>query len=255
MKPEFQSQTGIILKKLSYGEADEIITVLLKDEGIRRFFVAGSRKSKKRYQGLIDHFSHLNFHYRPNHKGLWRIQDVDIVPGNGHAVWKSMENFSFGNYMAELICEFTPEAVNDHQLYDLWIEMSEKLTTDNCLPPFAKATAGKLTTYSNYLIKIFQTTGYALELNRCVICGKNHLPKTVIFDHVRGGLICMDCAPSTQGSGRIRLSLDIFRESDSVPKEQWQQLLKQLTEFSQNIMQKKSKAAGFFLSTLEVMLQ
>jgi len=108
MKPQFQAQTGIILKKLSYGEADEIITVLLKDDGIRRFFVAGSRKSKKRYQGLIDHFSHLKFHYRPNNKGLWRLQDVDLVKLNGQSIWKSMENFSFGNYVAELICEFTP---------------------------------------------------------------------------------------------------------------------------------------------------
>ena len=52
------------------GEADEIITVLLADHGLQKFFVGGSRKSKKRFRGVVDHFSRLKMEYKSKDCGL-----------------------------------------------------------------------------------------------------------------------------------------------------------------------------------------
>lgn len=260
MRPQIQSQPGIILKKIAYGEADEIITVLLKHDGIRRFFVPSSRKSKKRFQGLIDNFSHLNFFYKPSDKSLWHVQGVEEV-GDSLNTWKSLQHFAFGSFLAELICEFTPEGDSDHGIYNLWVEMvqvisdqcsvvrqnaGQKLTTVHCL----------LSTYSHYLIKLFEHTGYALELTQCVNCGEKKLPDRVLLDYLRGGLMCQDCEPSTLDSNISKFPKTIFTMFDhsnstvDINEEQGIQLLQQLTQFSHNIMQKQSRAANFFINSL-----
>lgn len=255
MKPDYQSQPGIVLKKLPYGDADEIITVLLKEEGIRRFFVAGSRKSKKRYQGLVDHFAHLHFYYRPYEKGLWRLHGVEVAQIVSRQIWQELEFFSFASYLAELICEFTPEAVVDHTLYDLWLEMVGGLVEGR------RSKVEGLQTYHNclsvyvfYLIKIFEVTGYALELKQCVRCGSRQLPSLIVFDHLKGGLVCDSCHPGHSDSNISRFSLGLFdvilkrqHKVEKIDQQQGQRFLQELVLFSQCILQKKSRAAGFFL--------
>jgi len=242
-----QLQLGIILKKLPYGEADEIITLLLKDEGIRRFFVAGSRKSKKRYLGLIDQFAHLKFHYKPSLKGLWRIHDVEEIAFQEQP-WRELNHFAFGSFLAELIYEYTPEAVVDHHLYELWIEMIQALPNNNYPLP----------TYSHYLYKFFQITGYALVLNQCVNCGEANLPDPVLFDHLRGGVVCENCDPLRGQLSQSKMALNIFQmiqtgqpNGKDIQQDNWLPLLKELTKFSQNILQKQSRAASFFLQSIE----
>jgi len=120
---DLETQEGVILKKIPYSEADEIVTVLLKSDGIRRFFVPGSRKSKRKFAGLIDYFAHLKLTYNKSHKGLWRLVEANSRPGTTQAT--DIIKYAFSNMFAELICEFTPEAVDDDELYELWNQLQD----------------------------------------------------------------------------------------------------------------------------------
>lgn len=242
-----QSQNGVILKKLPYAEADEIITVLLKYDGIRRFFVAGSRKSRRRFQGLIDQFAILRFTYRQGSGHLWRLQDVAAGDVRLDQTWRSLENFAFASYLAELLCELTPEGVADGRLYNLWCEAA------SVLKPGGGSVA--LISYVYFLVKLFNLTGYAIDLNRCIHCDRTPLSRTVSFDPVRGGLACDDCCPLSGSQAGLDLEIvDVLREGEVTSRrtapEPWRHFLRQLTKFSQNIMQKPSKAAGFLLSVM-----
>lgn len=180
---DFCSTPGIILKKIPYSESDEIITVLLKDEGVRRFFVRGSRKSQKRYPGLIDYFAHLKFQYRPNSKGLWSLGEVQSLTQD-HLGQLSMQGYALLAYLAELIVSFVPEGDGDHDLYSLWLSLSadvRKKTLEESL-------------VNKCLTRFFAKVGYALN--------------------------------------------------ESMP-------LKDLTHFSERILQKKSHAADFFLNVID----
>lgn len=149
---EIKKQKGIILKKIPFSDADEIITVLLREEGMRRFFVPGSRKSKKRFQGLIDHFNHLHFFYKDTSQGLARLNEVEIVNPGRAGLWHHLQGFGLAHYLAELICDFTPEAVHDPGLYDIWLEM-EELVVQNCL---GEGNSVEL------ILKVLEKSGYGL---------------------------------------------------------------------------------------------
>lgn len=189
-----QISPGVILKKQDYSESDEIITVLLREGGIRKFFVSGSKKSRKRYQGLIDNFAWLNFHYQTGGKGLSRVQIVEQMAGSRQARG-DLQSFAFSGYLAELICEYMPEAVMDHNLYELWRHVQMELAKNGF----------SLMLGIQYLLIFFEQAGYAL---------KEKHPGPMASDH------------------------------------ELKSFLQFLINFSEEIMQKKSRAAVFFLQVV-----
>lgn len=189
-----QVSPGVILKKQDYSESDEIITVLLKNGGVRKFFVSGSKKSKKRYQGLIDNFAWLNFHYQTGSKGLSRVQIVEQIAGSCR-IQGDLPSFAFSSYLAELICEYMPEAVVDHNLYELWQHVQVELLQNGF----------SLMLVIQYLLIFFEQAGYALK--------EKHPGPTASNQELRS-------------------------------------FLQFLINFSEEIMQKKSRAAGFLLQVI-----
>lgn len=158
-------QSGVILKKIPYGDADEIITVLLARGGVQRIFVPGARKSKKRFSGLIDHFAHLQFEFlvRP---GLWRLQRVEeclSFDGQRRRFWeKDLCTYAFFSYMAELICEFMPEELHDHHVFPLWQDAVVTFEQQGFILPQA----------SRFLNQLLVSFGY--QISDEPVSGKTH---------------------------------------------------------------------------------
>lgn len=115
------SQRAIVLKKIPYSESDEIITALLKEGGVRRFYVRGSKKSQKRFAGALDLFNHVSLSYTENQKGLWGLHEASLVSGQKNFWFEDLQVYAFLNFFAEMICEFSPEGVV-LPIYDLWYE-------------------------------------------------------------------------------------------------------------------------------------
>lgn len=240
MKYDLQQQAGVILKKIPYSDSDEIISVLLKDHGLQRFFVAGSRKSKKRYQGLIDHFAHLNFSFKPSEKGLWRVREVDLARKQSYLAWQDVMNFAFGNFLAELICEMLPEGAHDHDLYDLWDHLEAHLHRVD-LTLFVAV---------EYLVQVFKKTGYEIDFSSCVSC-RQGLDGTVVFDYIRGGFTCSDCSyDQRQGLSKALMTSFQKGENHQIPAAELEIFFRQLIQFSQNILQKPSQSAPFLLDMM-----
>lgn len=117
----YAQQEGIVLKKMAYSEADEVATILLKNEGIQKFFVPGGRKSRKRFAGLIDHFAHITVTYQRRARGLWRLLEVS-ARGSRKPV-TDLSHYAFAHFFSELICLFTPESVYVGEIYVLWLKL------------------------------------------------------------------------------------------------------------------------------------
>ena len=147
-----EQHSGIILKKLSYSEADEIITVLFQGIGIKRLFVRGSRKSKKRFGGLIDHFGHIKFYFSSHSQGLSSLARVEEFPESMQRdLWTLGPNFAYVSLLSEFICEFKPEDDDDHELYALWLALYEELSQKELTPKMS----------SEYFISFLRLVGYA----------------------------------------------------------------------------------------------
>lgn len=238
MRDKIHTQPGIILKKIPYSESDEIILTLMRDDGLRRFFVAGSRKSRRRYQGIIDVFAHLNFQYSVSDKGLWRLQGADIVSGAAVFPTSNIEAYAFANFLSELICELAPEEVNDHQFYDLWVHLQDDIKSET----FTRQKAIQC------VMQVFSRSGYEITNRHCVLCDSVELDARVGFDQARGGVVCQACCGETETTFDRRLFDVMF--SDVAEKAVTNVLMNKLVAFAQNIIQKPCRSATFYLSIL-----
>lgn len=248
---EQTKQEGVILKKIPYSDADEIITVLLKEDGVRRFFVSGSRKSKKKYAGLIDHFAHLNFLYQSSSKQLWRLRDVDQISKKTlpkHFWQRDLKAYAFFNYLSELICEFSWEEMHANDLYEIWQRSFEYFEEKE----FSHVEG------LYFLLQIFASFGYAFELETCVLCQNTNAKERVAFLPEQGGMVCQSCvgqkslSHSFVVSSELLLALngDFFISQNSQLEKEAVGLFRLLIKFSHQIMHKKTKAEEFLLQML-----
>lgn len=220
-------QEGVVLRKIAYGEADEIVTVLFREDGVRRLFAAGSRKSKKRFGGLIDAFARLSFECRPSDSGLWRLYGVEEAGKAGAArFWeRDIRTYAFFNYLAELICECMPEAVRAGDVFSIWLDATEVFAARE----FAAEEAFAV------LIRLWAAFGYEMNLGDCASCG-GKAGEGAVFAPQSGGVLCAACARAQRVSGA----------DPAVPS----QGIKSLASFSHLILQKRPKAEEFFLRSI-----
>ncbi|HLD45807.1 MAG TPA: DNA repair protein RecO [bacterium] len=240
-----QATRGIVLRKIPYGEADEIVTCLLQKIGVVTFFASGSRKSKKRFAGCLDYFRHLLFHYTVARQGMWRLHRVEETDNPTRlAVWEATSHFAFASFLAELICDFVPPVAGDHELYELWLDLEQNLAGH----PLG------ITTTIEYLIRLFELTGYGPNLTHCHHCQKDASETPLYFDERQGQGICPQCDVSPLSVHALQRPLiervrrgqkQMFSEPN-----QGRAFLRQLVLFSENIRQKRSPSGVFFLETL-----
>lgn len=239
------TQPGIILRKSPYSEADEIVTVLLREGGVQRFFAAGSRKSKKSFAGLVDHFAHLNLKFTPRHEGLWRLLGAEEGAGAVPSPWQEPRNFALASYLAEVVCAFTPAAVHSEDLFRLWLEVAEQLARAPATPAFVVRT----------LARFLALFGYAIAWWRCAGCGGVAVAPYA-FDAVRGGPICLGCLdPVAQNDLYPPALIDyvasqIVVANQDLPPRHAENLVYQLARFTALILQKPVRSEDFLMQTL-----
>lgn len=212
------TDSGVILKKLSYGEADEILTVLFKEEGLRKLFVAGARKSKKNYPGLSDHFLTLEFSVLPSTKGLWRVSQVTQKKTPAREYLSDLRVYGFLAYFAELVCEFVPEGINERPIFDLWQNLNQRFLENGFSQSAVLST----------LMSLLTLTGYD-EAWDVAVQGHSALTQTD-QDYLRQLVTDSNTEPATTEQGR--------------------RLVQKLVSITRLILQKEPKSAAFFLSVL-----
>jgi len=145
------NEKGVILQKIPYSDADEIITVLFEKSGVQKLFVRGSRKSRKRFAGRIDHFGEMSFQFTKKQQGLAVLQAIEDLPGVLRVqAFGNIFCYAFLNYFSELICEFFWENMHADDVYNLWKSLAEDLRNGGFAVPQAV----------DYTIRFLRLTGY-----------------------------------------------------------------------------------------------
>lgn len=153
MNTHSKIECGLIVKKIPYGDADEIITVLFQNSGLRRLFVTGSRKSKKRFTGLIDHLAHLKFDYIIRTEGLSRVKSVIEIDPHFSDTLKNIETFALVHYLLELILSLTAEEAPLPELYQLLLSLPKTLMQEG----FQRKNV------ISYTLQVLEYCGYAVD--------------------------------------------------------------------------------------------
>lgn len=108
---------GLILKSYNLSEADKIVVLLTRNEGLIRGVAKGAKRLKSRFGGSLEPFSIVNISYfQKEERELVSINQIELVKsffdnaGEPHF----FQQFS---YLSQLIVNFAPPHDPDEKLY------------------------------------------------------------------------------------------------------------------------------------------
>lgn len=189
MRP-FERDDAIVLRRVEYGEADLIVTLLTRERGKLSALARGARRSKRRFGGAL---------------GLFTIASVELRRRAGAELWTlsgaaparvfpelsaDLTALSHGSYGTELVRELVPAEQPEERLFALLVELYEALR--------AGASTSMLRAFE---LALLGAIGLAPVLDRCVACGGDDLARGGVLDPDRGGAVCASCAARSRSLG------------------------------------------------------
>lgn len=171
---------GIVIRKVNFGEADRILTILTLDRGKIRIVAKGVRRTKAKLAGWLDMFAE-------NDLELAEGKNLDIVTGvtgvkNFAGGELSLQQTGLMYYICELVDKLLEETHEVVGVFPLLQETLEAITEKAVSLEMAK-------TY--FEIKLLTVLGFAPELYRCVVSGKELNEEDELkFSYRLGGVVC-----------------------------------------------------------------
>lgn len=172
-------EQGIILRTMKLGEADRIVTILTQGEGKIRAVAKGVRKTKSRFGGRLEPFTHVDLH-------LYRGRELDIVTQADilSAFRPIRENYDRFT-AAEIICE-AAEKISEER------ERNARLflLTLNALRSLEMTDADARSVADGFLLRLTAQAGFRPSLEACAECGAVAVTR---FSVHQGGMVCDRC--------------------------------------------------------------
>ena len=194
--------TGIILNKRDVGETDRIYTIFTLEGGKVRSVAKGVRKSQAKLAASLENVTLADITIVRT-RGLGKITG-SIIENNFAALKRDcdalLETFS-GLSVFEKLVDFESPDVQVFLLLKNYLEAvdfcaASALTRGLSLVPermvlesFNKHTLIRL----GFIVKLLDALGYAIEVNFCVVCGKNLSENFLSFSSQHGGVLCEHC--------------------------------------------------------------
>jgi DNA repair protein RecO (recombination protein O) len=98
---------GVVLRTQKLGEADRIITVLTRQNGRVRAVAKGVRRTKSRFGGRLEPFTHVDVLIHPG-RSLDVITQVEVIRAYGRPLATDYPRYTAGTAMLETAERLTP---------------------------------------------------------------------------------------------------------------------------------------------------
>lgn len=174
----YQEQ-GLILRTMKLGEADRIVTILTQGEGKVRAVVKGVRKTKSRFGGRLEPFTHVDLL-------MYRGRELDIVTqADILSAFRRLREDYAKFTAATIICEaaekISEERERNTRLFLLVLNALRGLEADGS---DARACA------DGFLLRLASLSGFRPSLEACAECGASDVRR---FSVHQGGMVCDRC--------------------------------------------------------------
>jgi DNA repair protein RecO (recombination protein O) len=171
----------VVLRKLDYGEADRIYTLLTREQGKVGAIARGVRRPTSRLSSALELFSQVDVQLARG-RNLDVIVEVVRVPGP--RIQADVERTAHASLIAELADRVSEERHPVDGIYELTVAALAELARE---PEPRRASAYFVTVALDLL-------GYAPQLSSCASCGRTLAEASAAFSPVAGGFLCPDCA-------------------------------------------------------------
>jgi DNA repair protein RecO (recombination protein O) len=186
---------ALLLRRVEYGEADLVLTLLTQKLGKVSALARSARKSMKRFGGSIEpmHTLMLELDERPGAELFTLVEAKLLVPRA--KILSSLAAMEAAGKALSWARRAAPPRTPEEAPYAVLSTLLDRLAAD----PTPESSALALSEAGLCLLSAF---GWGIDFERCVRCGRQALPaQSASVDAVRGGLICRSC-----GGARMRIS-------------------------------------------------
>jgi DNA repair protein RecO (recombination protein O) len=172
---------AVVLRKLDYGEADRIYTLLTREHGKVGAIAKGVRRTTSKLASSLGLYSHVDV-LLAHGRTLDVVAQASLLPGMRLAA--EVERTAHAALIAELAERVTEDRHPVDGIYELTVFALEELARET-QPRRASA---------YFLTQALDLLGYAPQLSDCAGCGRPLRPVETAFSPAAGGFLCMDCA-------------------------------------------------------------
>lgn len=197
--PTYQAD-AIVLRRLDYGEADRILTLLTREHGKLAAIAKGARKSRARASSL-DLFGRSRMMLAKGHN-LDVVAQVDRR-GDVRNIAGDLERTAYASLLSEVVDKVLEDRHPVDDIFDLVVQTLERLNTPQRSPRADGAW---------FLMRILELLGYQPQLQECPGCGEGLPEARCWFSPLLGGVLCARCGAHDQaGSGLSVNALKVLR--------------------------------------------
>ena len=177
---------AIVIKRLSYGESDRILTLFSHELGKLGVIAKRVRKSGSKLAGYTELFSESDF-ILSSGRSMDIITDASLVSSPmSHTL--DLDESKMLYFFAEIIYKLFPDKQPNAEIYDSLSFVLKNIEN--------KST--KLL-YIYFVTRVLKTLGIYPELGVCLSCGEKP-GGDIVFDNQSGGIFCEPCKGKTFSS-------------------------------------------------------
>lgn len=172
---------AVILRKLDYGEADRIFTLLTRTHGKVGAIAKGVRRPESKLGPSLELYGHVDVLLAKGRGELDVVAQVQRLPGTRIA--GEVERMSHAALIAELAERVCEDRHPVDGVYELTVTALDELARETD-PRRASA---------YFLMSALDLLGYAPQLHECVSCGEPLAARPAAFSAAAGGFVCSRC--------------------------------------------------------------
>lgn len=180
---------AIILKAQTVQENDIWVDILTPDEGRLWGVARHGRKSRKRFNTVLEVGNHLNIRFRDK-GGVVFLEEAHMMPSSEGYPESDLPALLMTFFIIDLVREFVPERNSDLKLYHLIQETLQSLLLKN-----SQSRESRLMALEFFEKEFLKLCGYEVNFDHCGACQKPVLESTggFYFVYRQGALFCRDC--------------------------------------------------------------
>ena len=189
--PTYQAD-AVVLRRLQYGEADRILTLLTREYGKLGAIAKGARRAKARAGSSLDLFSRSQMM-------LAKGRNLDVVAqvqrqGDSRYITGDLARTAYASLVTEVVDKVLEERHPVDEIFDLVVETLERL---NRPERSSRADAAW------FLMRMLDLLGYQPQLSACAGCGQALPPADGWFSPLLGGVLCVSCGSREQAGSPV----------------------------------------------------
>ncbi len=176
------SDEAIVLRTRKLAEADRIITLLTRGNGVVRAVAKGVRRTSSRFGSRLEPFTHVDLQLAHGRNLDTITQAVTITP-YGASIGLDYERYTAASVMLETAERLVPEEREP--------SVQQYLLLVGALRAMAAGEHRPTDVLDSFLLRSLSVAGYAPSFEACARCGLMGTHRH--FSPAAGGVLCHDC--------------------------------------------------------------